>query len=113
ILDYTERLSGSFVALGNGSFIIFSTRGSFEDTDYHPARLLDKITLLVESTANMGIGFGGTALAAERNAQLALHHAKKGSGCSAILVNDVGAIEGPLQQPESISFEYRTENKAI
>lgn len=113
ILDYTERLSGSFVALGNGSFLLFSTRGSFEDTPYHPASLLEKITLLAESPANMGIGFGATALAAERNAQLALHHAKKLPGCTAILVNDIGTIEGPLQQPDSISFEYRTQNKEI
>lgn len=114
ILDYTETISGSFVSLGNGKFIIFSTRGSFEDnTDFHPTKLMDKIMLLTNSDANMGIGFGITALSAEKNAQLALNHAKK-SGCGAVIrIDHDGSIEGPLNQPTSITFGYRVENKEI
>ncbi|KQL50198.1 hypothetical protein AN963_08870 [Brevibacillus choshinensis] len=113
VLDYTESISGSFVALGNYKFIIFSTRGSFEDYPaFHPTNILEKIMLLTNSTANMGIGFGITALSAERNAQLALVHAKKHVN-SAILVDHDGSIEGPLRQTKSISYEYWTEDKEI
>lgn len=113
VLDYTETISGSFVALGNYKFIIFSTRGSFEDnTEFHPAIILEKIMLLTNSTANMGIGFGVTALSAERNAQLALVHAKKHGG-SAILVDYDGSIEGPLRQAKSISYGFWTEDKEL
>ncbi|MGG1659851.1 hypothetical protein [Brevibacillus sp. NRS-1366] len=113
ILDYTEAISGSFVALGNYKFIIFSTRGSLDDHPaFHPTIILEKIMLLTNSTANMGIGFGVTALSAERNAQLALVHAKKHTK-AAILVDSDGSIEGPLQQTKSISYGYWTEDKEI
>lgn len=113
VLDYTEAISGSFVAVGNSKFIIFSTRGSFEDSpDFHPTTLLEKIKLLTNSQANMGIGFGVTALAAERNAQLALVHAKTHQD-AAILVDHDGSIEGPLRQTNSISYEYWTQDKEM
>lgn len=114
ILDYVEALSGSIVALGNGKYIVFSTRGSFEENKgLHTSALLEKMALLTDLNTNVGIGFGITALAAERNAQLALLHAKKIGGFSAILVNDEGLIEGPLQKPDSITFHYRNEDKEI
>ncbi|WP_412679060.1 hypothetical protein [Brevibacillus parabrevis] len=113
VLDYAESISGSFVSLGNYKFILFSTRGSFEDNPaVHPTTLLEKIMLLTSSSANMGIGFGVSALAAERNAQLALVHAKK-HGNAAVLVDHDGSIEGPLRQAKSISYEYWTEDKEI
>lgn len=113
ILDYTEAISGSFVALGNYKFIIFSTRGSLDDHPaFHPTIILEKIMLLTNSIANMGIGYGVTALSAERNAQLALIHAKKHTK-AAILVDSDGSIEGPLQQTKSISYGYWTEDKEI
>ncbi|MGG4454408.1 hypothetical protein [Brevibacillus porteri] len=113
VLDYTESISGSFVAVGNSKFIIFSTRGSFEENpEFHPTILLEKIKLLTNSHANMGIGFGVTALSAERNAQLALGHAKNHRD-AAILVDHDGSIEGPLRQTNSISYEYWTQDKEI
>ncbi|TQK63732.1 hypothetical protein FB479_103602 [Brevibacillus sp. AG162] len=113
VLDYTESISGSFVAVGNSKFIIFSTRGSFEDNpEFHPTILLEKIKLLTNSHASMGIGFGVTALSAERNAQLALGHAKNHRD-AAILVDHDGSIEGPLRQTNSISYEYWTQDKEM
>ncbi|MFD2083837.1 hypothetical protein [Brevibacillus brevis] len=113
VLDYTESISGSFVAVGNSKFIIFSTRGSFEDNpEFHPTILLEKIKLLTNSNASMGIGFGVTALSAERNAQLALGHAKNHRD-AAILVDHDGSIEGPLRQTNSISYEYWTQDKEM
>lgn len=113
ILDYTESISGSFIALGNYKFIIFSTRGSLDDNPaFHPTIILEQLMLLTNSTANMGIGFGVTALAAERNAQLALVHAKKFTN-AAILVDTDGSIEGPLHQAKSISYGYWTEDKEM
>ncbi|MFB0841592.1 hypothetical protein [Paenibacillus oleatilyticus] len=112
ILGHVEALSGSFVALGNGKYIVFTTRGAFETAEEsaHPSVLLEKIALLTDLKTNIGIGFGVTALAAERNAQIALQHAKKTGNFCAILVTDTGDIEGPLRQTGSINFNYRTED---
>ncbi len=56
--------------------------------------------------------FGVTALSAERNAQLALGHAKNHRD-AAILVDHDGSIEGPLRQTNSISYEYWTQDKEM
>lgn len=114
ILDYVEALAGAVVSLGNGKHMIFSTRGSFEENwSFPPATLMEKIYIVADLPPSIGIGFGATALAAERNAQLALFHAQKLGGLNAILINDEGQIEGPLQKPESLTFHYRTEDKEI
>ncbi|MFM1652289.1 hypothetical protein ACI7RC_09325 [Brevibacillus sp. B_LB10_24] len=110
ILDYVEEVSGSFISLGNGKYLIFSTRGAIEgNPDAHASMLLERIAFLTDLETNIGIGYGVTALAAERNAQLALLHSQKTGSC-AILVDDEGRIEGPLEQPDSISFTYRTDD---
>ncbi|TBL79446.1 hypothetical protein [Paenibacillus thalictri] len=112
IIGHVEALSGSFIALGNGKFLVFTTRGAFEaaDSTAHPTVLLEKLALITDLKTNIGIGFGVTVLAAERNAQLALQHARSGGNFSAVLVKDTGEIEGPLQQDKSINFHYRTED---
>lgn len=114
VIDFTEAMSGSFVLLGNGKFMIFSTRGSFEKYNkYHTTSFLDKITVMTESTANIGIGYGTTSLGAEQNAYLALNHARNQGGNSTILVDEDRSIEGPLQKSNSITYSYRTDNKEI
>lgn len=113
ILDYTEAIAGSFVSIGNGKFIIFSTRGSVEHPHTHPAILMEQISLITDLTTNIGIGFGDTSLAAEQNAQLALIHAKNYGPFYCFIVDNNGSVEGPLLQSDSIVFQYRTENKQI
>jgi len=112
ILDHVEALSGSFIGMGNGRFLVFTTRGAFEtaEASAHPSVLLEKIALITDLKTNIGIGYGVTALAAERNAQIAIQHAKQYGNLCAIRVNDVGDIEGPLKQTGSINFNYRTED---
>lgn len=110
ILNYVEEVSGAFISTGNGKYMIFSTRGAFEgNPNVHASNLLERLSVVTDRQTNIGIGYGVTALSAERNAQLALIHAQKIGSC-AILVDDEGSIHGPLQQPDSISFLYRTDD---
>lgn len=109
ILDFSESISGSFVSLGMGTFIIFSTRGSFQEADRQMVTLLENLEQITALPWNIGIGYGDTSLSAEKNARLALHHAQNYSDCCAFLVDDKGIIEGPLMDHQSISFGYRTE----
>ncbi|WP_257350971.1 hypothetical protein [Pseudalkalibacillus decolorationis] len=113
VISFSESISGSFMTLGVGTFIIFSTRGSIQETGMQVGSLLETLALITESPSNVGIGYGETALAAEENARLALNHAQNYDAFCAFLVDAGGTIEGPLKEEEIISFGYRTENKEI
>ena len=113
ILNFAESISGSFVTIGIGVFVIFSTRGSLETTENSISSLLEQLALLADLPSNIGIGYGDTALTAEENARLGLNHAQNYDSFCAFLVDDNGTIEGPLKEQEAITFQYRTENKEI
>jgi len=113
ILNFAESISGSFVTIGIGVFVIFSTRGSLEATENSISSLLEQLALLADLPSNIGIGYGDTALTAEENARLGLNHAQNYDSFCAFLVDDNGTIEGPLKEQEAITFQYRTENKEI
>jgi predicted transcriptional regulator len=113
VLNFSESISGSFMTLGVGTFIIFSTRGSLQETGQQVGSLLEKLSFITESPSNVGIGYGETALTAEENARLALNHAQNYDAFCAFLVDDRGTIEGPLKEQENISFGFRNENKEI
>ncbi|MEH7309087.1 hypothetical protein [Neobacillus drentensis] len=113
ILNFAESISGSFVTIGIGIFVIFSTRGSLEEPENSVTSLLERLALIADLPSNIGIGYGDTALTAEENARLALNHAQNYDSFCAFLVDHNGTIEGPLKEQETISFQYRTENKEI
>ncbi|WP_066062282.1 hypothetical protein [Neobacillus soli] len=113
ILNFAESISGSFVTIGTGVFVIFSTRGSLQETEKPIGSVLDKLTLITDLPSNIGIGYGDTALTAEENARLALNHAQNYDSFCAFLVDNSGTIEGPLKEQEAISYQYRTESKEI
>lgn len=113
IINFSESISGSFVSIGTGTYVIFSTRGSVQETENSIGSLLDKLALITDLPANIGIGYGDTALSAEENARLALNHAQNYDSFCAFLVDADGTIEGPLKEQETIAFNYRTENKEI
>ena len=113
ILNFAESISGSFITIGTGAFVIFSTRGSVQETEKPIGSLLDELSLISDLPSNIGIGYGDTALSAEENARLALNHAQNYDSFCAFLVDNNGTIEGPLEEQEVITFQYRTENKEI
>lgn len=113
VVNFSESLSGSIVNLGIGTFIIFSTRGSLQRSPEYVVDLLEKISLVTDYPANIGIGYGDTALAAEKHARIALKNAQKYAPFCAFLVDDRGMIEGPLQEQKSISFGYRVEDREM
>lgn len=113
ILNFSESISGSFVALGIGTYIIFSTRGSLSETGEQSVALLENLSLITDLPSNIGIGYGETSLAAEEHARLALHHAQNYGPFCSFLVDSKRMIEGPLQEKESISFGYRNDNLEI
>lgn len=111
IIEFTENISGSFIQQGNDKFIIFSTRGALESQNNDGIfTLLEKVILITALTANIGIGYGKTVFGAEQNAYLALNHTKNHGKNIAMLANENGVIEGPLQKQNNLAFSYRSED---
>lgn len=114
LIDYTEEIFGTFVSIGNGRFMIFSTQGYVEDSTYKAMSLLRNITELTKLGAKIGMGYGITAFEAEKNARLALNYADKASKENCIyLVDGNRTVSGPLEEPNSITFKFRTEDKDL
>ncbi|GAA0429386.1 hypothetical protein GCM10008983_02160 [Lentibacillus halophilus] len=113
IVDYAEAITGSFVSLGIGEFIVFSTRGSIEQHVSEDYTLLERLALITDHPSHIGIGYGDTALTAEANARLAVYHAQNYDEFCAFLVDHNGTIEGPLQERESITYGYRTDDQEM
>ena len=114
MLDYTEKIFGTFVSIGNGRFMIFSTLGMTEPRTPLTLTLLNQITDLTKLSVNMGMGFGGTAFEAEKNARLALNYAeRRGQNTCIFVVDESGTVNGPLNKPEHLQFKFRTEDKDL
>jgi hypothetical protein len=111
ILIFTESIFGSFVSIGIGTFIIFSTRGSLQDAGEQSANLLDRLSIITDLPSNIGIGYGDSSFSAEENARLALLHAQNHNPNCAFLVENNGVINGPLNKNQSISYEFRNKNE--
>ncbi|MGG3625278.1 hypothetical protein ABES25_17195 [Bacillus gobiensis] len=104
ILDFAEDVSGSFVQMGVGTFIIFTTRGALNEKRKEIGMLLDKCELFSDVPANIGIGYGESALAAEENARLALYYGQNYGPFCAFLVDANRVIEGPLNEQKKLGI---------
>lgn len=114
MVSYAEAVSGTLIPIGNKNFMIFSTRGSVEIQLHSDSQqLLEKLQLNTDLTINIGVGYGTTALTAEKNARLGIKRAQHLGGNCTILVDENGVIEGPLHHTDSLSFSYQTDKKEV
>lgn len=111
ILNYAHATFGTFVSIGNGRFMIFSTNDQVVNRTRDAALLLDRIRDLTQLNVYMGIGYGQTAMEAERHARIAINHAEASGGNACIyIVDEHGTVDGPLDQADQLHYRYRTEN---
>lgn len=114
IIGFSETILGTYVLLGNGKFMVFSTRGSLnKDGKFSATALLEQINLLTNLTSNMGIGYGKTSKEAEKNAYFAFRQARNQRENCAMLVDETGLIEGPFMETDSIAYCNRTDDKQL
>ncbi|SDI17017.1 hypothetical protein [Alteribacillus bidgolensis] len=113
VLSFAEDISGSFVPVGMGTFIAFSTRGSLSEKQYRIEELLNKCALLINLPMNIGIGYGESTLNAEENARSALYYSQNYGPFSAFIVDSNGRVDGPLNNPEDLIFEEKSTNEDI
>lgn len=117
VLGYAETVYGTYVSIGNGRFMIFSTREQIEPRMLKAQQLMDAVTDLTKLSVAIGIGYGATAREAERCARRALNYAdhrdEKKTDNRVVVVDAEGQITEPLADDSSLSFEYRSENTKL
>lgn len=113
ILDFIEKIFGSFSQKGVGSYTIFSTRGSIEANVSYCIKMLEKLRLLSDLTVHIGIGYGTTSYSAEKHASVAQYHSQQKDANIIVTVDEQGVIHEWTNQDDSITYEYRTENEEL
>jgi hypothetical protein len=123
VLGYAEAVYGTFVSIGNGRFMVFSTRSNIEPQLSEAQQLMDAITDLTKLSVHIGIGYGCTAREAERCARRALNSADRSmDSCDGdkekninriVIVDAAGKVTEQLANSSTLSFEYRTENTKL
>ncbi|MBM7632279.1 hypothetical protein [Geomicrobium sediminis] len=113
LIDFAETIEGSFVTSGIGTYHIFSTRGSLDQVDYKTSELLHQIETITDQRANIGIGYGNTALTAEEHARLGLDHANKHPSFQTFLVEEDKKIEAIHHDHTPLAYESRNVNQSL
>lgn len=106
ITEYCRRVEASFFRSGQNRYIIFANRGGVKrEENYQWLYDLQSRILKTGLHPNMGIGFGSTAYQSEIHASKALNHAKAAKGSFIYLVDENGALGGPLGSESAISYD--------
>lgn len=112
LLDYGRSIDGSVYSRGDGRYTLYSTRGRIENYT-HSLKTMPIIDLLkrnLKVPVCGGIGFGETAIEAERNANIAIQFSKNGGPGNWTFVSDDRQVIGPLASKSAIKFSIRTTN---
>lgn len=113
LLDFCEKLDGSFLETGNGRYQIFSTRGAIEREMDMLQLTIQQLTLHTGIPVAVGIGFGETASSAEMNAYAAVRHSKEKSAPGYIIVQEDGMMIESIGLGEELSYSFRSQDKEM
>lgn len=111
LIQLCEKIDGSLFEEGNGRYTIFSTRGAIEREIQTLNKTAQYLSLEANTTVSVGIGFGKTAFAAEKNAHHALQLSKKKVDQAIVIVQDNGTIIESAGQEKELTYAYRTDDK--
>lgn len=111
MLDYAEKVQGSFVQIGDGLFFIYTTRGEM-DMHFQEASmysLIEEAKIHSKMKVRIGVGYGLTAYDAEQNVRLALQYARDQKASPVISVDENKEIKEHLSESgeEAISYQQR------
>ena len=111
LIAYAKQIQGSLKIIGQGRFVIFTTRGLLAayTNDFksipHDNYLFDIEAKLVAC----GIGLGKSAGDAELNAVTALRHSRKNKNGEWFVIMDDKKIIGPLGEKNQLTYDYYSE----
>ncbi|EGL81752.1 hypothetical protein CathTA2_2767 [Caldalkalibacillus thermarum TA2.A1] len=111
LLDYAQRVKGSYIRIGDGLYFIYTTRGELElhlhDQSY--ATFIHDIYTRSRLNVRLGIGYGLSALDAEQNVRLALQYARRQQSAMVVIVNEDKEVQhyDPAGQQEVMAYQQR------
>ena len=112
LLNYAEKINGSYVEIGDGRYFIYTTRGEVE-FQLEKDSLFDLImeaSVQSRFTIRIGLGYGITSLDAEQNARLATQYARVKQRQSIIIVDENKRITEFEDRQNFISYDNRNYN---
>ncbi|MBP3040636.1 hypothetical protein J9303_14185 [Bacillaceae bacterium Marseille-Q3522] len=109
LVDFTERVRGSSVRIGDGLYFIFVTWGELMELEHSQElqSLPDQLQKLTNFFVHVGIGNGYTVQEAEINVRKALQYAHEKKEPSVMKVLQDGTVIGPLNKDENVSYATR------
>lgn len=107
---FAERLQAAVAEVGQGEFLLFSTRQLLESVteQFTEIALLQDIKENTASTISMGVGYGRTAREAKSCAVLGMEKAAKLGGDMAFIVHDANRLVGPVRGAAGETQERKT-----
>ena len=106
ITEYCRKIQASFFRSGQSNYIIFANRGSVKrEENYRWLYKLQSQILKIGLHPSIGIGIGSTAYQSEIHAQKALSYVKSGKDGYIYMIDEEGALVGPLGNEQSISYD--------
>lgn len=111
LLEFCDKLDGSFLEIGSGRYQIFSSRGAIEREIDTLQLTVQQLTLDTGVSVDVGIGFGETASSAEMNAYTALRLSKEKGDHRYTIVQEDGMMTESIGLDEELNYSYRSNDK--
>ena len=94
----SREMNGSFISIGDGKYMIFSSRGEIFDHILSLSKTIHRLNRSSNREIKAGIGFGDSALKAELNARKAMYKSEL-ENKDIVIIDDLGEIvEVPSEQ---------------
>ncbi len=109
LLDFTEETKGSFVQMGDGLFVIYTTKGEL-DLSIDGKRienLMKTIHIQTGVKIRVGLGYGMTVFEADQHLRYALQHAREHKSETFVMVNEEKEVTEFYHQESTIQFHTR------
>lgn len=115
LVKYSAEIKGSIVNKGNGTFVIYSTRGVLEQitSNMNIIPVAEEISGKLSMKVSAGIGFGITAHDAEKSAIIALGYARKSGPGNWMVLTDDKEVIGPLNSEIKLRYGIRSNDSDL
>ncbi|WP_261130924.1 hypothetical protein [Bacillus sp. Marseille-Q3570] len=108
MLDYSEKVQGSFVEVGDALYFIYTTRGELElkAREINPSQVVNDFEKQTGLALNLGVGYGMTAWEAEQNVRHALQLSREEGKQTVVVVNEEKEVT-LHQHSEKLTYQQR------
>ncbi|MUV36704.1 hypothetical protein JNUCC1_00508 [Lentibacillus sp. JNUCC-1] len=109
LLQFTEKVNGSLAKIGNGKYVVYTTRGELEF--YRRTHSLETFVEDIKRHSSLGvrvgIGYGHTVLEADEHVHIAFDYARQDNRHNLIIVNEDKEVSELRGSSESTLLQQR------